>query len=338
MKIAVVGATGNVGHEVCKILAEKNFSHHAVIALASEKTAGKQISFGNNNLSVSKLTDHDFSDTDIAIFTAGSQISQQFATQAVDAGCVVIDNTSHFRMLESVPLIVPEVNIHTLTNSASGIIANPNCIAIQVAVVLDMLRKLSNITAVYISTYQSTSGAGKKAMDELYYQTKSKFSFEHLQPSVFPHQIAFNCIPAIGLPMDNGYTEEESKIMQEINKILEENLLVEVSCVRTPTFNAHGTSLFVEFENNIDVNLAYEMLTECEHIAITNKHSEYITNVDCVGEDLVFISRLRQNPKKPNSLTMWVMTDNLRKGAALNAVQIMECLVNAHEQIGVAGL
>lgn len=327
MKISIVGATGSVGREVCKILAERNLPFSSVMALSSERSAGTKISFGSNTLITKDLKYHDFSNSDIAIFTAGSGVSEKFAMKAASQNCIVIDNTSYFRMLPEIPLIVPEINIHHLSTNMSNIISNPNCVVIPIALVLDLLKKLCKINSVNIATYQSTSGAGKKGMDELYAQTKSKFIFENIEPSIFPRQISFNCIPMIGDISKNGYSEEENKIMQEINKILEDDIIIDVTCVRVPVFNSHGIALTINFDENININDAYLMLSECDYIQTTNNNSHYMTNIDCIGEDAVFVSRLRQNPRKKNSLTMWIMSDNLRKGAALNTVQITEYLM-----------
>ncbi|MBP7189887.1 MAG: aspartate-semialdehyde dehydrogenase [Rickettsiaceae bacterium] len=329
--IAVVGATGNVGRETINILAERNFPVENLYALASSESLGKKISFGENKtLTVDSLDNFDFSNIDIVFSSAGSHISRKFVPDAVKSGAVVIDKTSLFRMDENVPLIVPEVNGHLIRKyKESGIIANPNCVAIPMCVALKPLDNAARIKRIVASTYQSTSGAGRSAMDELHDQTKSKFLLQQLQNDFFEKQIAFNLIPKIGDFEEDGYTDEEVKIACEIGKILGEHALTTVTSVRVPIFTGHSISMNVEFEKEITAEEAGEILFEADGVRmiLQNSDTSYITPVEIVGEDEVFVMRLREDKTKPNTLNMWVTCDNLRKGAALNAVQIAEELI-----------
>lgn len=330
-KIAVVGATGNVGREILEILSERNFPVSEVVALASRNSQGKQVSFGDNQvLEVQVLDDYDFSDTDIALFSPGSNVSKVHAPRAAEQGCVVIDNTSYFRMEEGIPLVVPEVNADALRDYAiRNIIANPNCSTAQMVVALKPLHAANPIKRVVVSTYQSVSGAGKDAMDELYDQTKALYMHDHKEPKKFTKRIAFNVIPHIDSFMDDGQTKEEWKMVEETKKILDENIQVTATCVRVPVFVGHSESVNIEFTNPITVEEVYDLLENAEGLTVVDRRENggYITPLECVGEDGVFVSRIRKDPTVPNGINMWVVADNLRKGAALNAVQIAETLI-----------
>ncbi len=327
--IAVVGATGSVGREVLNYLSSREFPVKQVIALASEKSVGRQVSFGNDTLKVVQMKDFNFSGIDIAFFCAGSEVSRKYAKEAVNKGCIVIDKSSLFRLDDNVPLIVPEANLQALKNFKGGIIANPNCCTIPLSVVLKPLDNAVKIKRVVISTYQSVSGAGKLAMDELYKQTKAKFVFENLDARVFPKQIAFNLFPHIGEFKEDGYTDEEYKIQEELKKIIGNHLSSTVTCVRVPVFVSHSMSVNIEFEGKMDAVEAEELLYEADGIVVHSLENEmkYATPVDAVEHDDVFVSRIRNDHSKANCINMWVCTDNLRKGAALNAVQIAEELI-----------
>ena len=340
-KVAVVGATGNVGREILNILAERNFPVSQVVALASGRSEGKEVSFGDNQiLKVQALEKYDFSDTDIGLFSPGGAVSAEYAPKAAAAGCVVIDNTSHFRMHENVPLVVPEVNAaHLADFRKSNIIANPNCSTIQMVVALKPLHDLAGIKRVVVATYQSVSGAGKSAMDELYDQTKALYVHEHKDPQAFTKRIAFNVIPHIDVFMEDGYTKEEWKMMQETKKIFGQDIPVVASCVRVPVFVSHSEAVTVEFERAITLDEAYEALEEAEGVVVMDRHEDggYATPVDVIGEDGVYISRLRLDPTVQHGLSFWCVSDNLRKGAALNAVQIAETLISEYGLTPKAG-
>jgi aspartate-semialdehyde dehydrogenase len=330
-KVAVVGATGNVGRQMLEILSERNFPVREVVALASRASAGKEVSFGEEDiLTVKALDDYDFSDTDIALFSPGSSVSKVFAPKAAAAGCVVIDNTSYFRMEPDVPLVVPEVNAQALKNYRKrNIIANPNCSTMQMVVALKPLHDAARIKRVVVSTYQSVSGAGKAAMDELFDQTKALFMNQHQEPAKFTKRIAFNVIPHIDVFMDDGSTKEEWKMVQETKKILDPKIEVNATCVRVPVFVGHSESVNIEFEKPLSVAQARELLSNAEGIVVDDERKDggYTTPIECAGEDGVFVSRLRQDLTVKHGLSMWIVSDNLRKGAALNAVQIAETLV-----------
>ena len=335
-KIAVVGATGNVGREILEILSEREFPVREVVALASRNSAGKQVSFGEEKiLEVQALDDYDFKGTDIALFSPGAAVSKIHAPRAAAAGCVVIDNTSHFRMQSDIPLVVPEVNANALKDfRKTNIIANPNCSTIQMVVALAPLHAKNPIKRVVVSTYQSVSGAGKEGMDELYEQTKGLFVHDHKEPKKFSKRIAFNVIPHIDVFMENGMTKEEWKMVEETKKILDANIKVSATCVRVPVFVGHSESVNVEFTNPITVEEVYDLLEEAPGVMVVDRREAggYATPVEAVGEDATFISRVRKDETIENGINMWVVSDNLRKGAALNAVQIAETLV---EQFGL---
>jgi aspartate-semialdehyde dehydrogenase len=331
-KVAVVGATGNVGREILQILSERNFPVREVVALASKSSEGKEVSFGDyKTLTVKALDEYDFAGTDIALFSPGAKVSAIHAPRAAQSGCVVIDNTSHFRMHPEIPLVVPEVNADALKDFAkTNIIANPNCSTIQMVVALKPLHDQAKIKRVVVSTYQSVSGAGKDAMDELYDQTKHLYTGDHLEPKKFPKRIAFNLIPQIDVFMEDGFTKEEAKMINETKKIMGADIPVVATCVRVPVFVGHSESVTVEFEREIEVEDAIDVLSDAPGVVLLDRpaEGEYATPAECVGEDGVFISRLRKDPTVKHGLTFWCVSDNLRKGAALNAVQIAETLIS----------
>ncbi len=331
-KVAVVGATGNVGREVLQILAERDFPCKEVVALASEKSAGKEISFGDDKtLIVQDLAKYDFKGTDIVLSSPGASVSSKYSPKAAAAGAVVIDNTSHFRMDEDVPLIVPEVNPHAIADyKKKNIIANPNCSTIQLVQVLRPLHDFAKIKRVVVSTYQSVSGAGQAAMDELFNQTRGVFMNEPAAKyqKKFTKQIAFNVIPHIDTFMDDGYTKEEWKMRVETKKILDKDIELTATCVRIPAFISHAEAVNIEFENPISVGQARDAMREVDTIGIVDKHMDggYVTPVEAAGDDLTYVSRIRKDTTVKNGLALWVVSDNLRKGAALNTVQIAELL------------
>lgn len=330
-KIAVVGATGAVGQEILKTLAERKFPVGEVVALASARSAGSEVSFGDDKvLTVQDLDKYDFKGTDICLSSAGAKISAAFAPRAGDSGCVVIDNTSHFRMDPDVPLVVPEVNPDALKHfNKRNIIANPNCSTIQMVVALKPLHDLATITRVVVSTYQSVSGGGKEAMDELFNQTRAIFVNDALKKEVFTKQIAFNVIPQIDVFLDDGNTKEEWKMMAETKKILDPKIKVSATAVRVPVFIGHSESVNVEFAKPISASEARAALKRAHGVAVIDHHHEdgFVTPVECAGEDAVYVSRIREDITVENGLNLWIVSDNLRKGAALNAVQIAELLI-----------
>jgi len=333
-KVAVVGATGNVGRELLNILAEREFPADEVVALASERSAGKEISFGEDQvLKVQDLASYDFKGTDIVLSSPGAKVSAVYAPKAAQAGAVVIDNTSHFRMEPDVPLVVPEVNPEAIARYAKrNIIANPNCSTIQMVMALKPLHELAGIKRVVVSTYQSTSGSGKEAMDELFNQTRGIYMNESPRPQQYPKQIAFNAIPQIDVFMDDGATKEEWKMVNETRKILDPDIRVAATCVRIPVFVGHGESVNIEFEQDIDEDAAREALGNFPGVVVVDHREEggYVTPVESAGEDAVYVSRIRRDPTVDNGLAMWIVADNVRKGAALNSVQIAEKLVQDH--------
>ena len=330
-RVAVVGATGAVGREMLKTLAERNFPVSEVVALASARSTGSEVSFGDKQvLKVKNLETFDFRGWDIGLFSPGAAISAVHAPRAAEAGCVVIDNTSQFRMEADVPLVVPEVNPHHLARFARrNIIANPNCSTIQMVIALKPLHDRFKIRRVVVSTYQSVSGAGKEGMDELYAHTKSVFVHEQGPPQNFTKEIAFNCIPHIDKFMDDGSTKEEWKMAVETRKILDPDILVHATCVRVPVFIGHGEAVNVEFLNPVTVNEARAALRRFEGVQVVDRREDggYMTPAECAGEDAVFVSRIRKDPTVAHGLSFWCVSDNLRKGAALNAVQIAETLI-----------
>jgi aspartate-semialdehyde dehydrogenase len=330
-KVAVVGATGNVGREMLAILAERNFPADEVVALASRKSVGTECSFGDKTLKVKALDHYDFSDTDICLMSAGGTVSKEWSPKIGAQGCVVIDNSSAWRMDPDVPLIVPEVNADAVSGfTRKNIIANPNCSTAQLVVALKPLHDHAKIKRVVVATYQSVSGAGKEAMDELFSQTKAVFTLGEVEGKKFPKRIAFNCIPQIDVFMDDGYTKEEWKMMMETKKILDPKIKLTATCVRVPVFIGHSEAVNIEFENPISADEAREILRKAPGCLVIDKREPggYVTPYECAGEDATYISRIREDGTVENGLEMWVVSDNLRKGAALNAVQIAECLIN----------
>ena len=334
--VAVVGATGNVGRELLNVLAERDFPAAAVTALASERSVGRELSYGDDKvLTVRSLDGFDFAGTDIVLSSPGAKVSEVFVPKAVAAGAVVIDNTSRFRMEPDVPLVVPEVNSQAIAGYAKrNIIANPNCSTIQLVVALKPLHDIGRIKRVVVSTYQSTSGAGKAAMDELFNQTRGIYVNEppHKHMQEFPKQIAFNAIPHVDAFMDDGATKEEWKMAVETRKIMGPDIKVAATCVRIPTFVGHGEAVNVEFARPVSVEEARKALKQAPGVTVVDYRVDegYVTPVECAGEDPVYISRLRLDPTVKHGLSLWVCADNLRKGAALNTVQIAEVLVRSH--------
>jgi aspartate-semialdehyde dehydrogenase len=333
-RVAVVGATGAVGHEMLTTLAEREFPADEVIALASDRSAGREVSYGENGvLTVRALETFDFKGTHIALFSPGAKVSAIYAPKAAKAGAVVIDNTSHFRMDPDVPLVVPEVNPHAIAHFPKrNIIANPNCSTIQMVVALKPLHEIAEIKRVVVSTYQSVSGAGKEAMDELFEQTRGIFVHDAIKKEQFTKQIAFNVIPHIDVFMDDGYTREEWKMEAETRKILDPDIQVTATCVRVPVFIGHAEAINVEFHQPLSVEQAQAIWKEAPGITLIDHRADegYVTPVECAGDDPVFISRVRLDKTVPYGLNFWCVADNLRKGAALNAVQIAEILADEY--------
>jgi aspartate-semialdehyde dehydrogenase len=332
-KVAVVGATGNVGREMLNILAERQFPCEEVVALASRRSVGSEVSFGDATLKVKALENFDFSGVDIALFSAGGAASKEWAPKVAAQGCVVIDNSSAWRMDPDVPLVVPEVNAGALSGyGKKNIIANPNCSTAQMVVALKPLHDFARIRRVVVATYQSVSGAGRDAMDELFVQTKGIYVNDDPTPKKFTKQIAFNVIPHIDAFMEDGSTKEEWKMVAETKKILDPAIKVHATCVRVPVFVGHSEAVNIEFERPIDDETAREILREAPGCLVVDKREDggYVTPIECVGDYATFISRIRVDPTVENGLSMWVVSDNLRKGAALNAVQIAESLAARH--------
>jgi aspartate-semialdehyde dehydrogenase len=330
-RVAVVGATGAVGREMLKTLAERRFPVDEVAALASGRSTGQQVSFGEKKvLTIRNLETFDFRGWDIALFSPGAAVSAVHAPRAAAAGCVVIDNTSHFRMEPDIPLVVPEVNPEALRNFGKrNIIANPNCSTIQMVVALKPLHDQFRIRRVVVATYQSVSGAGKEGMDELFNHTKSSFVYETSPPQQFTKEIAFNCIPHIDKFLDDGSTKEEWKMVVETKKILDPDIAVHATCVRVPVFIGHGEAVNVEFEQSITAGEARACLRDAPGVEVVDVREDggYVTPAESAGEDAVFVSRIRKDPTVEHGLSFWCVSDNLRKGAALNAVQIAETLI-----------
>ena len=330
-KVAVVGATGNVGREMLDILAERNFPADEVVAVASRRSHGVECSFGDKTLKVKAIDHFDFSDVDICLMSAGGAVSKEWSPKIAAQGAVVIDNSSAWRMDQDVPLIVPEVNADAIAGfTKKNIIANPNCSTAQLVVALKPLHDKAKIKRVVVATYQSVSGAGKDAMDELFSQSKAVFTLGEIETKKFSKRIAFNVIPHIDVFMEDGYTKEEWKMMVETKKVLDPNIKLSATCVRVPVFVGHSESINIEFENPITADEARDVLRNAPGCLVIDKHEDggYVTPYECVGEDATYISRIREDCTIENGLQMWVVSDNLRKGAALNAVQIAECLIN----------
>lgn len=333
-KVAVVGATGNVGHEILKILDERNFPADDVIALASSRSVGKEVSFGDEDLKVQDLSKFDFKGVDIVLSSPGGKVSAEYSPKAAAAGAVVIDNTSYWRMDPDVPLVVPEVNPDAIAGYKNkGIIANPNCSTIQMVVALKPLHDAAKIKRVVVSTYQSVSGTGKGAMDELFNQTKGIYANQTPVPDVYPKQIAFNVIPQIDVFMDDGMTKEEWKMVVETKKILDPKIQVCANCVRVPVFISHSEMVNVEFENEMTAEQAKKLWKNFKGVTLVDLEQEelrFVTPLEIQGEDDVFVSRVREDITVENGLNFWCVADNLRKGAALNAVQIAEVLAGRY--------
>ena len=336
-RVAVVGATGNVGREILNILAERQFPADEVAAVASSSSTGQVIDFGDSGkeLKVRNLEHFDFAGWDIALFAAGSDVSKVYAPKAAQAGCTVIDNSSLFRMDPDVPLIVPEVNSEALAGyRKKNIIANPNCSTAQLVVALKPLHDAARIKRVVVATYQSVSGAGKRGMDELFEQSRNIFVGDANEAAFFTKQIAFNVIPHIDSFLDDGSTKEEWKMVVETKKILDPKIKLTATCVRVPVFVGHSEAVNVEFEDEISAEKAQEILREAPGVMLVDKREDggYVTPVEVVGEYATYVSRVRDDPTVDNGLSMWIVSDNLRKGAALNAVQIAELLGRKHLQ------
>ncbi|GAB5447292.1 aspartate-semialdehyde dehydrogenase [Gymnodinialimonas sp.] len=331
-KVVVVGATGNVGREMLNILDERQFPIDAIEALASRKSIGTECSFGDKTLKTKDLDTFDFTGWDIALFAVGSEATKKYAPVAAKAGCIVIDNSSLYRYDPDVPLVVPEVNPEAVHDYAKkNIIANPNCSTAQMVVALKPLHDRAKIKRVVVSTYQSVSGSGKEAIDELWKQTKGIYvPGQEVAPSVYPKQIAFNVIPHIDVFMDSGDTKEEWKMVAETKKIVDPSIKVTATCVRVPVFVGHSESINIETEDFLDEDEARDILREAPGIMVVDKREDggYVTPIECVGDFATYVSRIRQDVTIENGLNFWCVSDNLRKGAALNAVQIAETLGN----------
>ena len=335
--LAVAGATGAVGNEIIQILEQRDFPIDNLYLLASSKSKGKIIEFKDQKILVEDLSEFDFSKVHIGLFSPGGKISAEYAPKAAKAGCIVIDNTSHFRMQKEIPLIVPEVNANVLAEfmqdeNRANIISNPNCSTIQMVVALKPLHEKAIINRVVVSTYQAVSGAGKIGMDELFKQTQNIYANQEIKKEKFTKQIAFNAIPHIGSFLENGNTEEEQKMVNETKKILDEGIKVSATCVRTAVFIGHSESINIEFDSPLGPKEAHEILNKSEGISVIDhrKDEGYITPVEIAGEDKVYVSRIRKDDTIDNGLNLWVVSDNLRKGAALNAVQIAETIIRQY--------
>ncbi|GJM03302.1 MAG: aspartate-semialdehyde dehydrogenase [Rhodomicrobium sp.] len=329
--VAVVGATGNVGREMLSILEERQFPVDKVFAIASRRSLGREVSFGDTTLKCEDLEQFDFSQCDFALLSAGGTIAKDWAPKIAATGCVVIDNSSAWRYDMDVPLVVPEVNADALDGFAKkNIVANPNCSTAQLVVALKPLHDAAKIKRVVISTYQSVSGAGKDAMDELWQQTKGIFVTDTPEPKMFTKQIAFNVIPHIDVFMEDGYTKEEWKLLAETKKILDPKIKLTATAVRVPVFVGHAEAVNIEFEEPLSPVEARKILREAPGLMVIDKREDggYITPVECVGDFATFVSRIREDSTVENGLSLWVVSDNLRKGAALNTVQIAEAMIN----------
>jgi aspartate-semialdehyde dehydrogenase len=330
-KVAVVGATGNVGREMLGILAERAFPADEVVALASRRSQGTEVSYGETTLKVKALDNYDFTDVDICLMSAGSAVSKDWSPRIVAKGAVVIDNSSCWRYDADVPLVVPEVNADAVAGfRRKGIIANPNCSTAQLVVALKPLHDRAKIKRVVVATYQSVSGTGREAMDELFTQTRAIYVTDPIEPKKYPKRIAFNVIPQCDVFMEDGYTKEEWKMMAETKKMLDPKIKLTATCVRVPVFIGHSEAINIEFEEPLSADEAREILRDAPGCLVVDKREPggYVTPVECAGEDATYISRIREDATVENGLAMWVVSDNLRKGAALNAIQIAEALIN----------
>ncbi len=338
-RIVVAGATGNVGREVVNILAEREFPVDEIAVLASSRSQGIEIEYGDTDkmLKVQNIENFDWTGWDMAIFAIGSEATIKYAPMAAKAGCIVIDNSSHYRMDPDVPLIVPEVNPDAIDGyKRKNIIANPNCSTAQLVVALKPLHDYANITRVVVSTYQSVSGAGKEGMDELFEQSRNIFVGDSAVAKKFTKQIAFNVIPHIDSFLDDGYTREEWKMMVEVKKILDPKIKLTATCVRVPVFVGHSEAVNIEYDREMSAAKAKSILRESPGIMLIDKHEDggYTTPIEAAGDDATYVSRVREDPTVDNGLAFWCVSDNLRKGAALNAVQIAELLGRRHLKKG----
>jgi aspartate-semialdehyde dehydrogenase len=330
-KVAVVGATGNVGREMLMVLAERDFAADEVVALASRRSIGVEVSYGERTLKVKALENYDFADTDLCLMSAGSAVSKEWSPKIAAKGCVVIDNSSCWRYDPDVPLVVPEVNADAVAGfKKKNIIANPNCSTAQLVVALKPLHERAKITRVVVATYQSVSGAGKEAMDELFSQTRAVFSAETPESAKFTKRIAFNVIPHVDSFMEDGSTREEWKMVAETKKMLDPKIELIATCVRVPVFIGHSEAVHVEFDKPISADEAREILRNAPGVLVIDKREDggYVTPFEAAGKDATYVSRIREDKTVKHGLAFWCVSDNLRKGAALNAVQIAECLVN----------
>jgi aspartate-semialdehyde dehydrogenase len=331
-KVAVVGATGNVGREMLKVLQERKFPADEVYAIASRRSLGVEVSYGDRTLKCRDLEQFDFSKIDLCLMSAGSAVSKEWSPRIGAKGCIVIDNSSAWRYDQDVPLIVPEVNADAVSGyTKKNIIANPNCSTAQLVVVLKPLHDAAKIKRVVVATYQSVSGAGKEAMDELWHQTKGMYvPGQEVEPQKFPKQIAFNCIPQIDVFMEDGYTKEEWKMMVETKKILDPRIKLTATCVRVPVFVGHSEAVNIEFETPLSPETAREILRTAPGVLVVDKREPggYVTPVEAAGEFATYVSRIREDATVENGLSLWVVSDNLLKGAALNTVQIAETIIN----------
>jgi aspartate-semialdehyde dehydrogenase len=332
--VAVAGATGAVGNQMIRCLEERNFPVRSIKLLASKRSVGRELRFRGELIPVEELTAQSFKGVGVALFSAGGDTSLAFAPLAADAGCVVVDNSSAWRMDPQVPLVVPEVNSHAIAGyKTKGIIANPNCSTIQMVVVLNPIHRAFGIKRIVVSTYQAVSGTGKKAIDELFDQTRAMINFLGYEKKIYPHRIAFNCLPHIDRFQDNGYTKEEMKMVHETRKILEDDSIgVTATTVRVPVFFGHSEAVNVETREKITAAAAREILASAPGVAVIDEplKNRYPLAIDAAGQDLTLVGRIRQDESVPNGLNLWIVADNIRKGAATNAVQIAEMLVKDH--------
>lgn len=328
--VAVVGATGAVGNEMVKVLEQRNFPVKKLTLLASERSIGKDLTFHGKSVPVEVLTENSFAGIEIGLFSAGGSISEKFASIAAAAGCVVIDNTSAFRMVPDIPLVVPEVNPEAIALYKNrGIIANPNCSTIQMVVALKPIHDAAGIKRIVVSTYQAVSGTGKKAIEELSLQTQALLNFREPVAKVYPHQIAFNCLPHIDVFLENGYTKEEMKMVNETKKIMNDpSIRVTATTVRVPVFYGHSESVNVETDRKITAEEVRDLLSRAPGVKVVDNpaNKEYPLAIDAAGKDETLVGRIREDESIPNGINLWVVSDNIRKGAALNAVQIAEIL------------
>ncbi len=334
--VAVAGATGAVGNQMITCLEERNFPVNNIKFLASSRSVGRKLRFNDEMIAVEELTGDSFKDVDIALFSAGGGPSRTFAPLAAASGCIVVDNSSTWRMDPEVPLVVPEVNPHAVARyTQKGIIANPNCSTIQMLVALDPIQKAGGIKRIVVSTYQAVSGSGKKAIDELHNQTRSVLNFINCESTVYPHQIAFNCLPHIDAFLENGYTKEEMKMVNETRKIFEDDSIgITATTVRVPVFFSHSESINIETREKISAERAKKLLQDAPGVKVVDDpaNNVYPLAIDAAGQDMTLVGRIREDESIPNGINLWVVADNIRKGAATNAVQIAELLIQNHLQ------